>query len=180
MKGDKKMPSSLELANKIYDVERQLQSLYGQLENSVIRQPYLRTVQNLRYLQARQLSILNSLIESLEQEQPPVPPQRYYAQHVLQYGETIRVLAQEYNTNVSEIRRYNPGLPIVPQPGTLITLPIEIPQPPTESARYYVQRGDTLFQIAQRFNTDVETLVVLNNIADPDLIFPGRILIIPA
>jgi LysM repeat protein len=162
-----------------YLTTNRLQSLYGQLENSVIRQPYLRAVQNLRQLQARQLSILNSLIESLEEEQPPAPPQRYYAQHVLQYGETLRVLAQEYNTTVSEIRRYNPGLPAVPQPGTLITLPIEIPEPAEGAFRYYVRRGDTLFEIAQRFNTDVETLVALNNIADPDLIFPGRILIIP-
>ncbi|MTI60679.1 LysM peptidoglycan-binding domain-containing protein [Iocasia frigidifontis] len=173
------MMNSLEIANRIYSMERRLDSLYNQLEDSFSSPRYIRTAQNLRNLQARQLSILNGLIAELEEEQPPPPVNRYYAQHILQPGETLRVLALEYDTTVSQIRRLNPGLPDEPQAGQLVNLPIEIPRPPENSIRYVVKPGDTLFQIARRFGTDVSTLVRLNSIADPDIIFPGRILIIP-
>ncbi|MFW6007276.1 MAG: LysM peptidoglycan-binding domain-containing protein [Halanaerobiales bacterium] len=172
------MPNSLELANRILQRERSLNSLYGQLERTVPGQ-YYRTVQNLRRLQNRQLSFLNDLVDDLEEEQPPPPTTRRYAQHILQPGETLSVLAREYNVSVSEIRRVNPGLPPSPSPGQVVNLPIEIPQPPENSFRYIVRRGDTLFSIANRFDTTVEELVSLNSISDPDVIFPGRILIIP-
>ena len=47
------MPSSLELANRIYNLERRLQGLYNQLESAVYDPRYKRTVQNLRSLQNR-------------------------------------------------------------------------------------------------------------------------------
>lgn len=173
------MPNSLEIANRIYNLELQIQRLYSQLESAVYEPRYIRSVQNLRNLQSRQISILASLVDDLEGDQPPPPQDRYYAQHILQTGETLRILALEYGITVSEIRRLNPGLPENPSPGTLINLPIEIPRPPANAIRYYVRRGDSLYTIAQRYGTTVETLVRLNSIDDPDIIFPGRILIIP-
>lgn len=175
------MANSLELASEILKCEKRLTSLYSQLEDSVSgRSRYSRMVQDLQTLQYRQVSILNDLVDDLEEEQPPPPTRRYYAQHILQPGETLAVLALKYNTTISEIRRYNPTLPQNPQPGQVVNLPIEIPKPPDDSFRYVVKPGDSLFLIAQRFNTNVQTLVRLNNIADPDVIFPGRILVIPS
>src|SRR5690606_13094985 len=39
---------------------------------------------------------------------------------------------------------------------------------------YTVKRGDTLSHIAKRFGTTVNELVRLNNIKNPNLIFPGQ------
>lgn len=44
---------------------------------------------------------------------------------------------------------------------------------------YTVQTGDTLFTIAQRFGTTVESLARANNITNPDVIFVGQVLTIP-
>ncbi|MFW6238024.1 MAG: LysM peptidoglycan-binding domain-containing protein, partial [Halanaerobiales bacterium] len=139
----------------------------------------IRAVENLQSLQTRQINVLSNLVEQFEEEQPPPPRERYYARHIVQAGETLRIIAIQYNTTVSQLRRLNPGISMNPQAGTLIRLPIEIPEPPEDSIRYVVRRGDTLYQIANRFDTDVETLVALNSIADPDVIYPGRVLIVP-
>ena len=44
---------------------------------------------------------------------------------------------------------------------------------------YVVQPGDTLFTIAQRFNTDLEVLLQTNQLGNPDLIQAGALLAIP-
>ncbi|MBS3901594.1 MAG: DUF3794 domain-containing protein [Dethiobacter sp.] len=46
---------------------------------------------------------------------------------------------------------------------------------------YVVQKGDTLFKIAIRFNTTVAAILAANpEIKDPNLIFPGQKILIPA
>ena len=53
--------------------------------------------------------------------------------------------------------------------------PTPTPEPPV----YIVQPGDTLYTIAQRFDSTVEAIVAANDIADPSLISVGQKLIIP-
>ncbi len=62
--------------------------------------------------------------------------------------------------------------------------PATVPPPgPTNTPRpdqiYIVQRGDTLAEIAARFDTTVEALARVNNIPDIDVIEVGQQLIIP-
>jgi spore coat assembly protein SafA len=57
-----------------------------------------------------------------------------------------------------------------------------IPSPPEicSGFLYTVQTGDTLFNIARRFNIDLESLIAANQqIENPDLIFPGQRICIP-
>ena len=46
----------------------------------------------------------------------------------------------------------------------------------TETIRYFVQRGDTLWDIARTYGTTVQEIVDINNISNPNLIFPGQVL----
>lgn len=45
--------------------------------------------------------------------------------------------------------------------------------------QYKVQKGDTLFNIAQKYNIDWATLGTLNNLQSPFLVKPGDIIKIP-
>ena len=48
-------------------------------------------------------------------------------------------------------------------------------KPSTEDKEYYIVKyGDTLWGISRRFNTTVDKLVALNNIANRDLIYVGQ------
>lgn len=44
---------------------------------------------------------------------------------------------------------------------------------------YIVQPGDTLYKIARKFNTTVQAILAVNNIPNPNLIYPGQLLEIP-
>lgn len=52
----------------------------------------------------------------------------------------------------------------------------DTPIKPKTHTSYIIKKGDTLSQIADKFNTNVESLVKLNNIKNPNLITPGQIL----
>ncbi len=58
----------------------------------------------------------------------------------------------------------------------------QFPPPPScpGGFLYTVQRGDTLFLLAQRFGVSLSALIQANpQLADPNLIFPGQVLCIP-
>ncbi len=44
---------------------------------------------------------------------------------------------------------------------------------------YPIEPGDTLFEIASKFNTTVSNILKFNYIPNPTLIYPGRVLTIP-
>lgn len=44
---------------------------------------------------------------------------------------------------------------------------------------YFVQRGETLYHIAQRYQTTVHAIVAANRLEDPNAICPGQALMIP-
>lgn len=49
-----------------------------------------------------------------------------------------------------------------------------------EPVRHVVQAGESLFRIAERYETTVEAIVAANGITDPNLISVGQTLVIPA
>lgn len=116
--------------------------------------------------------------------------------YVVQPGDTLYRIAQRYGTNVPTLAGMNnladPNYIYVGQrliipgegdtsepPGSTATpAPTSTPQPGGEST-YVVRAGDTLYAIARRFGTNVPTLVGMNNISNPNLIYVGQVLNVP-
>jgi LysM repeat protein len=128
------------------------------------------------------------------------PPPATEAIHVVREGETLFRIALRYGVSVNNLATANgitnPALIFAGQrlriPGRAAptAAPSRTPAPPTATftattvpaptTTYTVQRGDTLFKIAARFNTTVSTLLRLNRINNPNLIFIGQRLQLPA
>lgn len=56
---------------------------------------------------------------------------------------------------------------------------LEEPEEPTAVGTYTVQTGDNLSSIAVQFNTSVDEIVALNNLANPNALSVGQVLRIP-
>jgi lipoprotein-anchoring transpeptidase ErfK/SrfK len=109
-----------------------------------------------------------------------------YLVHVIQPGETLSGIARYYGVPMQNILAVNSiadpnrifwGLRLLIPTGD-VTLPDPAPQ--TSSAMHTVQRGETLFRISVRYNVSMNDLVVANNLANPNNIYAGQLLVIPA
>lgn len=67
--------------------------------------------------------------------------------------------------------------------GAAASNPSESPAPspaPTQELSYTVQKGDTLSGIAAKYGTTYQELAQINGIQNPNLIYPGQVLVIKA
>ena len=107
-----------------------------------------------------------------------------YIRYTIQSGDTLSEIAQRYNTTVNELVRLNNiQNPNMIYANETLLIPtknnsISTGSDDKNNTIYIVQRGDTLYSIAKRFNTTVQNIVNNNGISNPNLIYPGQRLII--
>ena len=92
--------------------------------------------------------------------------------HTVSSGDTLSEIAQTYGVSLQELIAANPQIanPNRIYPGDEVNVP---------AGTYEIQAGDTLSSIADRLGTTVSELVDANDIANPDLIFAGDVLVVP-
>ena len=100
--------------------------------------------------------------------------------YTIKSGDTLSEIALEYGTTVSNILSLNPLItnPNLIYPGQNITINTSNSNESVTNTTYTVKRGDTLSEIALKYNTTVSNLVNLNNISNPNLIYPGQVITI--
>jgi putative chitinase len=100
--------------------------------------------------------------------------------HIVKPGENLFRIALRYGTTVAAIAAANhianPSLIYV---GQRLVIPTGGTSVPPGSCIYVVRRGDTLYSIARRFGVSLSSLVRVNHIINPNLIFVGQKLTIP-
>lgn len=105
--------------------------------------------------------------------------------HVVESGQSLSKIARLYRTTVAELMKLN-GLKNanVLLVGQKLRVPcregkppvVVTPEPPPdgECIWYTVQRGDSLYKLAQKYNTTVAAIAERNKIANPSLIYVGQ------
>lgn len=100
-----------------------------------------------------------------------------YRIYQVEYGDTIEKIANKSGTTASNIKSIN-GINndsdlIV---GSLIIVPKEEGQ---VFQTYKVKQGDSIYSIARIYNTDPETLLLLNGLNKSDYIYPNQEITVP-
>ena len=93
--------------------------------------------------------------------------------YTVKSGDSLYSIAREYNTTVDAIKSLNNLSSILLSIGQVL----KIPTGASLETTYTVQKGDSLYSIAKKFNTTVATLKELNNLTS-NLLSIGQILIV--
>lgn len=103
--------------------------------------------------------------------------------YIVQQGDTLYSISDKFNITVEELQEINNiSNPNLIYPGEILKIPTnknkksKSVSPKQYIRTYIVQQGDTLYSIANKFHTTVENILKINNILNPNLIYPGEIL----
>ena len=98
--------------------------------------------------------------------------------YTVKKGDTLSAIAKRYNTSVKDIVALNMNIknPNLIYPGQRFIIITNTYNSSSTSSyyTYIVKKGDTLSQIALKYNTTVNKLVVLNNIKNSNLIYVNQ------
>lgn len=104
----------------------------------------------------------------------------------VEQGNTLSGIAQDHHDTLQAVEASNPQIanPNLIYPGEVVHLPSQEQQPappPPVSQDVTVEQGNTLSGIAQEHNDSLQAVEAANpQIANPDLIYPGEVVHLPA
>ncbi len=95
--------------------------------------------------------------------------------HTVVKGDTLWSIANKYNTTVNEIKRLNNLTSNILSIGQKLIIKGKAEIPIENNITYTVQKGDTLWSIANKYNTTVNEIKTLNNLTS-NILSIGQIL----
>ena len=96
-----------------------------------------------------------------------------YDIYIIRVGDTIESIASMYGTTSEVIRRINPNSSFG------VGSSIVVPRFNQFFDMYNIEKGDSLYDIARRYNTDYNLLAILNGLNVNDYIYPNTMIMVP-
>ena len=110
-------------------------------------------------------------------DEPPEQPEQI--QHTVADGESIDDLIAMFETSAWRVIRDNQLWDEqLPEPGTVLNIVLEAPEP--QFISHTVRRGENLTIIANRYGTQVRAIQDANNMGNRTVIRVGETLLVPA
>lgn len=100
-----------------------------------------------------------------------------YEVYTIKFGDTLEGISLLYNTNINELIKLNS---IIDLNSLKEGMQIMVPNNNNNPYRYYtVRKGDTLKDIASKYNIEYNLLLKLNGLDNNDYVYPNQTLILP-
>ena len=101
-----------------------------------------------------------------------------YGVYQILYGDTLESVAKKTNSTIEEIKKINDvSLNFDLIPGTYIVVPKKMN---SMFEKYIVQKGDSIYSIASKYNINPFDLIMLNGIDKDDYIYPNQEVLVPS
>ena len=98
--------------------------------------------------------------------------------YIVKLGDTLYGISNQFGVSVIELANLNNVTANTLKVGQVLNIPNASGTNPNNMFMYTVQKGDTLYKIAQKYNTTYQEIIKLNNLTSPNL-FIGQVLRIP-
>ena len=101
--------------------------------------------------------------------------------YIVQKGDSLYSIANKYNTTVDELKRINNLTSNILSIGQVLKLPSDKAnnvEKEENTISYTVQKGDSLYSIARKYDTTIDRIKDLNNLTT-NLLSIGQVLLIP-
>ncbi len=142
---------------------------------------FYRTLRRASVMLLLALTLLGVLLPTAASAAPAAAPAQQVDGfwYTVQRGDNLSRIASWYGTTVHAIMRANGLHTSVIQPGQVLFIPAGGGGGGSCARTHYVQRGETLSQIARWYGVSVQQLAAINNIHNPSRIYVGQMLCIP-
>ena len=103
------------------------------------------------------------------------------ATYTVKKGDSLYSIANKYNTTVDELKRINNLTSNILSIGQVLKLPSDKAsdeEKEENTITYTVQKGDSLYSIAKKYNTTIDAIKNLNNLTT-NILSIGQVLLIP-
>ncbi|MEZ4733983.1 MAG: LysM peptidoglycan-binding domain-containing protein [Caldilineaceae bacterium] len=117
---------------------------------------------SLSFLLLLLFSLMGMIIAPLAVQAAPSSVADPETVHIVQRGDTLSAIARRYGVTVEALVAYNSLSSTTIYVGQRLLIPGQ--SAPTYPITYIVQRGDTLYKIARRYDTTVAALMQVNNL----------------
>jgi LysM repeat protein len=112
------------------------------------------------------------------------PPPETGTKHIVEKGDTVWGIARKYGVKPDDVIQLNKLVePYTIFPGQVLLIPgSPASAAPTQfsvaNSKHVVQKGETVWSIAKRYNTSPEEVIRLNDLKKPYRIYPGDVLVV--
>ena len=119
-------------------------------------------------------AVVRAIIEYLNLSYVPVEEGNYYT---VKSGDSLWNIAKRYNISVADLKAANGLTSSTLRIGQTLKIPT-LPNKNSKENVYIVKKGDSLYKIAQNYDTTVSDIIRLNNLTNTSLSI-GQVLEIP-
>ena len=150
----------------------------GDTESLIVEYGFIDDSTNTKFLNDNYKQLAEAVIEAITDYKgiPYVSPFENNNMYIVKKGDTLYSIANKFNTTVDNLKALNNLTTNTLSIGQILILPTN---EDIDTITYTIKKGDTLYSIANKYNTTVDTIKRLNNLITNDLKI-GDILIIPS